>query len=472
MFRRYWIVLVLCLGSIASAQSEAEHEKMKKDAEAAYQLGDFAKCKELTTKVLAQNPKDHAAMYLRASSRVELGVFKRDIQELREGIQDARESLKIGGSSVVNYYLPYLYGMIALANMEGKKEHAIVAVDVATKNVLNRPNLKPDEKANVLYQRAAAYIHLKDLNAAIEDYQAAIKSEPSHLGAHVGLAETYNVSGQPDKALAAFTAAIETFPNNHLVYNNRGLCYQQQGKPQEAVNDFNKALEIDKNFAVAYTNRGYTYQSVGNLKDAEQDFTKAISIEANNPLFTSLRGTCRLSQGNTAGAIEDYKQAIALTPQNPVAYADLGFAKFFSKDYSGASEAFNQAIQIDANATRYLNPWLLWSLVLSGKPDAVTNIAAASANKPENERDWIDALVLFLGGKLSEQQLDNFVTATTDPKMKNAQRCEAYFFIAERRYAANDKANATTFYKQVLQTKAAQLSAFRGAQYALQSFGK
>ena len=235
MFRRYWIVLVLCLGSIASAQSEAEHEKMKKDAEAAYQLGDFAKCKELTTKVLAQNPKDHAAMYLRASSRVELGVFKRDIQELREGIQDARESLKIGGSSVVNYYLPYLYGMIALANMEGKKEHAIVAVDVATKNVLNRPNLKPDEKANVLYQRAAAYIHLKDLNAAIEDYQAAIKSEPSHLGAHVGLAETYNVSGQPDKALAAFTAAIETFPNNHLVYNNRGLCYQQQGKPQEGL---------------------------------------------------------------------------------------------------------------------------------------------------------------------------------------------------------------------------------------------
>ena len=472
MFRRYWIVLILCWGSIAAAQSDAEQEKMKKDAEAAYQQGDFAKCKELTTKVLALNPKDHAAMYLRASSRVELGVFKRDIGELREGIQDARESLKIGGSSVVNYYLPYLYGMIALANMEGKKEHAIVAVDVATKNVLNRANLKPDEQANVLYQRAAAYIHLKDLNAAIEDYQAAIKSDPAHLGAHVGLAETFNVSGQPDKALAAFTAAIETFPNNHLVYNNRGLCYQQQGKPQEAINDFNKALEIDKNFAVAYTNRGYTYQGVGNLKDAEQDFTKAISIEPNNPLFTSLRGTCRLSQGNTSGAIEDYMQAIRLTPQNPVAYADLGFAKFFSKDYPGAGEAFSQAMQIDANATRYLNPWLLWSLVLSGKPDAVTDIAEASAAKPENERDWIDALVLFLGGKLSEQQLDNFVTATADPKMKNAQRCEAYFFIAERRYAANDKTNATAFYKQVLQTKAAQLSAVRGAQYALQSFGK
>ena len=253
MFRRYWIVLVLCWGSIAVAQPNPEHDKMKADAEAAYQQADFAKCKELTSKVLAQNPKDHVAMYLRASSRVELGVFKRDIAELREGIQDARESLKIGGSSEVNYYLPYLYGMIALANMEDKKEHALVAVDVATKNVLNRANLNPEQKANVLYQRAAAYIHLKDLNSAIADYEAAIKSYPAHLGSHVGLAETYNVSGQPDKAVAAFTAAIETFPNNHLVYNNRGLFYQQQGKPQEAVNDFNKALEIDKNFAVAYT---------------------------------------------------------------------------------------------------------------------------------------------------------------------------------------------------------------------------
>ena len=472
MFRSCWIVFVLFFGSIAAGQANPEHEKMKAEAEVAYQQADFAKCKELTSKVLAQNPKDHAAMYLRASSRVELGVIKRDVSELREGIQDARESLKVGGSTEVNYYLPYLFGMVSLANMEDKKEHANVAVDVATKNVLNRTNLKPEQRANVLYQRAAAYIHLKDLNSAIEDYQTAIKSFPGHLGSHVGLAEAYVVSGQPDKALQAFSATVETFPENHLVYNNRGLFLQQQGKSQEALNDFNKALELDKDFAVAYTNRGYTYQAAGNLVDAEKDFTKAISIEPGNPLFTSLRGTCRLSQGNTAGAIEDYTKAIQLAPQNPVAHADLGFARFFSKSYPGAVEAFDQAIQIDPKAMRYLSPWLLWSLVLSDKPDAVIQIAKESADKTEKERDWIDALVLFLGGKLSEQQLVSIVSKASDPKMKNAQLCEAYFFIAERRSQANDKSNATAFYKQVIQTKATQLSAYRGAQYVLQSFGK
>ena len=121
MFRTCWMLVFLCTASIVAAQATPEHEKMKADAEAAYQQADFAKCKELTSLVLAQNPKDHAALYFRASSRVELGASKRDIQELREGIQDARESLKLGGSTEINYYLPYLYGMVALANLARPK---------------------------------------------------------------------------------------------------------------------------------------------------------------------------------------------------------------------------------------------------------------------------------------------------------------------------------------------------------------
>ncbi len=57
--------------------------------------------------------------------------MKHDLKELRDGIEDARESLKIGGGSEVNYYLPYLYGMVSLANIEDKKEHANVALEVA-----------------------------------------------------------------------------------------------------------------------------------------------------------------------------------------------------------------------------------------------------------------------------------------------------------------------------------------------------
>ena len=474
MFRRYWMVLVLCVAATASAQSNPEHDKLKAEARASYDKGDFDKTKELVARVLAQNPKDHAALYLRSSAKVELGALRHDLKELREGIEDARESLKLGGGSEVNYYLPYLYGMISLANIEDKKEHANVSLDVA-KTVLARTNLTPEQRANILYQRASAHLFLKDLNAAAEDYQEAIKAFPTHMGSYMGLAQCYIIMGQFDKALATFTAAVEKFPDNHLVFNNRGLFLQQQGKPQEALKDFNKAIDLDKNFATAYTNRGFTNQGLGSYSAAEADFTKALAIDSGNPLFYSLRGTCRLSMGNTAGAVEDYSQAIRINPQNPVAQADLGFAKFFSKDYDGAFAAFETSTQMDSTNMRYLSPWKVWALVLGGKPDAVEEVASISVNKAEKDRDWIDEQVLFLNGKVSEKDLVEYVNKTTDEKLdklKNAQLCEAYYFIAERRTLANDKQAAAAFYQYVLKTKETQLSAFRGAQFALQSFGK
>lgn len=475
MFVRTLIVPILCtlvFVAPALAQPSPEHEKMRNDARAAYDRGSFEEAKDLTTKILALNPKDHAALYLRASSRVELGVMKHDFKEIRDGIEDARESLKVAGGGEVNYYLPYLFGMVSLANLEQKKEHANVAVEIA-KKVLSSPSLTPQQRSDILYQRAAAFMATGNLESAIEDYQAATKSNPEHLGSYMGLAQCYTISGQPEKALATFNAAVEAFPKHHLVYNNRGLYLQQQGKLQESIADFNKAIELapDGQFSVAYANRGFSNQGLGNLPAAEADFTKALSLEPQNGLFTSLRGTCRLAAGNVAGAIEDYTQAIRLNPQNPVPHADLGFAKYFSKDYAGAVAAYDQALQIDPNAMRYLNPWKLWSLVLSGRPDAIGEITAAS-EKAGKDGDWIDQQVLFLKGDISEKQFMDFVEKTPDPKLKNAQKCEALYFIGERRLQANDKDNAVKFYQNVVALKEPQLSAYRGAQFALKSLNK
>ena len=461
------LIVVACAGSVFAQDTEAD--KFKKDAETAYQAADFAKCLELTTRVLAQNPKDHLALYLRASAHVEMGVVRRDGKELRLGIEDARESLRAGGSNEINYYLPYMYGMTSLANLEGRKEHAEVVLQVG-QSVLARSNLTPEQRANILYQRAAAHLHMKHAEAATQDYQAAIKSYPGHLGSHVGLAEGFVVAGQPDKALAAFTAAVETFPNNPLVFNNRGLFLQHQGRFKEATADFNKALQIDPKYAVAYANRGFTAQAEKNLPVAEADYGEAIKLDPKHPLFYSLRGTCRLSQLNVAGAIEDYNQAIRLDPQNPVAQADLGFAKYFARDHAGAMASFDQSLAMNAGM-RYLNPWRAWLLVLQGKVDALPPILEATLKRPEAERDWIDQLVLFLNGKISEQDLVKAVDKAETAALKSAQLAEAYYFIAERRSQAGDKASAKAFYDQVLKTNAVDLSAYRGAQFAIRAAG-
>jgi tetratricopeptide (TPR) repeat protein len=439
----------------------------RKEAETAYQQGNFEKGIEQANTALGIDKADHPSLYLRASCRVELGQAKRDPKLIRQGIEDTREALKIGGPGNTNYYLPYLYGMTGLAYIENRKEHAETSAKIAD-SVLVRPNLKPEDKANILYQRAGAYMFLRSFDLASADYQAAIQQYQQHLGAHVGLAEAYVASGKPDLALQAFTAATTAFPTNPLVFNNRGIFLQQQNKPAEAIADFNQSLKLDANYFVGYTNRGFTYLSEGNPTAAEADFDKSLQVNPKQPLVHSLRGTARLAQGRVPDALQDYNQVLAFDPKNAVAMADLGFAKFFGKDYAGAIAAFDQAVASDPNL-RYINPWRFWTMVMLGQKDAASSKFSDSFVKEADKRDWLDNLLCFLEGKISEQDVVNAVTQA-DPALRIAQTCEAYYFIAERRTLTGDPAGAKPFYQQALETKARHLSAFRGSQYALQQF--
>lgn len=452
----------------AAGSANPAHERLKFDAESAYQNGEFAKAIDLTGRVLAENPKDHVALYLRASARVELGQMQGNAKEVRTGVEDAREAMRNGGTDQVNYYLPYFYGMTALAQLENRPEHAQVVVDFS-KQLLQRQGIKPEDAANLYYQRATAEIMLQKLEDAIVDYNAAIEKTPGHVGARLGMADAYVRLNQPEKAEATFTAAVQAVPNNPLVYNNRGMFFQNQGKPQQAIADFTRAIELDPSYTVAYTNRGFAAMSEGNAQAAEADFTASLKVDPAQPLVYSLRGTARLSRGDPQAAILDYSEAVRLNPQNPIARADLGFAKYFAGDYAGAVTDLDAAVQASENL-RYLNPWRYWASVKAGQPVAASAAKLGDlVSKPAEQRDWVDQLSLFLSGGLTEQQLMN-AAEPKDPTLRAAQLCEAYYFEAEKRAAAGDTANATTLYQQALATKQAHLSAYRGAQYALKNF--
>jgi lipoprotein NlpI len=451
----------------ASAAPNPEHETLKQNAENAYQNSDFPKCIELTSRVLGANPRDHVALYLRASARVELGQLQRNVKEVRAGVEDAREAIRHGGTDQFNYYLPYFYGMTGLAQLENRKEHAEVVVQFANA-LLSRPNARPEDQANLRYQRANAYLFLGQGENAAKDFEAAVALVPTHLGARLGLADTFVRMRQMDKAEAAFTAAVQSAPNNPLVFNNRGMFFQQSGQSAKAIADFTKAIELDPAFAVAVTNRGFSLMSEGNPQAAESDFSAAMKIDPKQPLVYSLRGTARLSQGNAAGAIEDYSQVLSFDAQNPVAAADLGFAKYFAGDFAGAATAFEQSLAADPNL-KYLNPWLYWSLVKGGQKDLAAQKVAGVLKQDPAKLDWSDGLVRYLAGQASLDELMKLAESKDTP-LRTAQLCESAYFTAEKLLVAGDANAATAEYQKALASKQTHLSAYRGSQYALKSF--
>lgn len=444
-----------------------QHERAKIAAEQAYKRGEYTDSIELTSTVISADPKDHIAYYLRASARVELGQQINDVRYIRSGIEDARESLKLGGTTNVNYYLPYLYGMTILARMEDRVEHADVAVKIAT-SVIERAGIKPEDKANMLFQRGEANVAQKKFEAAVVDYSDAVKLMPMHLGAHVGLCGAYVSAGKKEQAQASFDRAVQAFPKNPLVFNNRGMFLQEQKKYAEAIEDFTRAIDLDPNHFVAFMNRGYTLMNDGDPQTAESDFTQALRINTHQPMVYSLRGTARLTQGKLEQALQDYNKTVELDPKNAVAHAELGFARFFSKDYRGAGRAFDQARALDSKL-EYLAPWQYWSSAVAGDVEAANRKFAPVAAKNRLLRDWTDTLIVFLMGKIGEQDVLAAIDVSNQEQAK-AQQCEAYFFMGQKKIQAGDNEAAKEYFRQAVATNVRYLSAFRGAQFGLNDF--
>ncbi len=441
-----------------------EHEQKKTQAQAAYQAGDFPKTIELMDSVLRENPRDSVAYYLRGSAKVDMGARSMDSKLVRDGVADAREAIRYDTQQSSLFYLPYLFGMKSLAQLENRKEHAETAIKQATL-VLERPNLKEDEKANLLYQRAQAEMWLGKNDEAINDLQESLKLSPSHFGARATLADVYVKAGKGPEAMAAFNKLVELFPENPLSLNNRGMYLQSLGKFDDAVVDFTRATERDPNYFVAFANRGFTFMQMDNPTAAAADFTQSLKINPQQAFVYNLRARAKIAMGDMPGAIKDQQAAVEQSPKDPVAMGDLGFVNFFAEDYSAALAAFDSALALDPEF-KHLNPWKIVALQRVGKGNGLKDQFKDSLSKDMKSRTWVDHLIAFLLGAENEGQILADAQQAKDP-LKTDETCEACYFIGLTRAAAGKTSEATEMLQRAVSTKAHQLSAYQGAQVAL-----
>ena len=138
---------------------------------------------------------------------------------------------------------------------------------------------------------------------------------------------------------------------------------------------------------------------------------------------------------------------------------------YFSGYFEEAATAFGQAMQLDENH-RYLTPWRYGALLASDQADEAQELAAPALEKAEDDRDWIDHLMTYLTNEIDEEKLLGSVHPT-DKNAANAQKCEAYFFIAQRLAAEGKDSDAQDRYQKSLDTRQRHLSAYRGAKLSI-----
>jgi len=461
------VIVVSALTAAALAAPLPQHEAQRAQARQNYEAGDWQQTITIASAILQANPQDSVALHLRGTAEIELGIAQQEPALIRTGIAHAREAITVAPTPEFDYYLPYLYGMSNLTRLEQQPDHATVAIEIAGQ-LLTQAGVTAEQKANVQYQRGLAQGALKQHDAAVLDFQAAITANPKHLASWMALADTQAEAGRTAEADKVYAQAVQAFPDEPLVHNNQGMFFQKTRRYNEAIRSFTAAIQKNPRYDIAIVNRGYTWLQGGRPIEAEKDFDLAMQISKPQPAVRSLRATARLAQGRWQDAVADYEVSIRENPEDPIAHADSGFARYFGKDLTGAIAEFNRVVQIAPDA-KFINPWRMITLIRMGKSAEAATVAQPSRQKPVEERDWVDWLVVFHAGDItSEQLLTHIERQNTD--LQAAQLCEARFFIAEQLAIRGQAQPATASYEQALQTGRRELSAFRGASYALKKF--
>ena len=445
-----------------SLQTLSPDERAKTRAETAHREGRHDEAIELTTDVLTRNSRDHVALYLRASARIERGLGSRDTSLIRSGIEDARLAIQHGDAKPM-YYLPYLYGMTNLGIIESRDDHLQVAVETANRAITRETD--QIGRANLLYQRGRAYSALKQYDLASSDFAEATRLRPRFLAAYMEHAKTLAGSGDAERAGNIFDDAVRRFATQPLVFNNRGLHRQKQGQLDGAIADFSKAVELNPNYSVAFTNRGYVYLEKGDSASAEADFTRSLKANPGYSSVYGLRGAARLLQGQLDAAIKDYETRLKQDSRSAIAHADLGFAKCFAGDYASALAAFDQAVKRDPTLD-FLAPWQFLAITATNDVEQARTQFVRLLEKAEPDQQWTDSLVAFLAGNTDANALIGRAIAA-GPDLTDARQCEAHYFIAQSLLEDGQRDEALRHFQLALDGGQRSLSAYRGAVVAL-----
>ncbi|RUU55943.1 tetratricopeptide repeat protein, partial [Mesorhizobium sp. M2C.T.Ca.TU.009.01.2.1] len=169
--------------------------------------------------------------------------------------------------------------------------------------------------------------------------------------AHAELGSALAVTGEQEKAIAAYDEAIRIDPTDVTALINRGIAHAAKGGFDRAIADYDTALGIDPRSADAYAKRGAAWANKKEWVRAIADANKAIELDAGNVDGYYYRAVAWAGKGNDERAIADFGQVIALDPNDAGAWFARSLIRARRGDAAGAAEDCRKAIALDPKKT-------------------------------------------------------------------------------------------------------------------------
>jgi eukaryotic-like serine/threonine-protein kinase len=230
---------------------------------------------------------------------------------------------------------------------------------------------------------------MKNIQTAIDDYEQALKKDPSFALAYAGIADAslvmfhdkkdsfwsqkalsaaqqaerlndnlpevhfslgnvYTASGKSAEAVTEVKRALQLAPNSDDGYRALGKAYLAMGQKELALQAYQKAIELNPYYWMNHNMMGQAYSGVGEYDKALAAFQRVMELEPDNSFGYLNAGAMYFEEGKYEQCIPFFQKALQLQPHYLV-YSNLGTAFFFLKRYGESVPMFEKAVEMNPN---------------------------------------------------------------------------------------------------------------------------
>jgi tetratricopeptide (TPR) repeat protein len=222
------------------------------------------------------------------------------------------------------------------------------AIEFFTERIQEAP-----QDADVHAARGNAKLAARQFDAAIEDYNTALKVDPANVTALVNRAVAWADKNQVERALADVDQALRIDPQSAAALFLRGTILAEAGQFNKAAADLSECLRISPDHAAAYRNRSGLWLETHEFDRAFADANRATELNAKNAAAFSNRGAALIGQGKVDAAFDDFNEAARLDPNDHQAYINRANAWCHKGDFQQAIADLSTALKLHPDANTY-----------------------------------------------------------------------------------------------------------------------
>jgi tetratricopeptide (TPR) repeat protein len=237
-----------------------------------------------------------------------------------------------------------------------------------------------------------------NLEEALENYRAAVATQPHYGTAHYNIARILLSKGRTEPAIEHLRQAIESDPHAVDAYNLLADELAKKGMYAEAEKLYRAALQYDPRSPAARSGLALLFERRGHLEEAQQQFQVAIQYDPMNPALRAEFGLLLGRMGKLRPALEHMRLAAAMQPLSPSAQRNCGVLLDKLGQHEEAVPFFRRALELDAKDT-HARLRLATALARQGdKTAAATEYREATREDPDwrqrlLEQAWLRATI-------------------------------------------------------------------------------